>query len=53
MKVHITTAPANGERLGDSGEYVGGALNVAVLPPPMPPLRGRLETVAGDIDMPP
>lgn len=52
MKVHITTAPAKGERLGDSGEYVG-ALNVAVLPPPMPPLRERLEKAAGDIDMPP
>jgi len=49
MKEHITTAPAKGDRLAELGEYVG-ALNVALLPPP---LRDRLEIVAGGVDMPP
>jgi len=39
MKVHITMAPAKGERFAEPGEYVG-------LPPPLPPLRERLEIVA-------
>jgi len=45
MKVHITMAPTKGERFADRGEYVG-ALNAVILPPPLPPLRERLETVA-------
>jgi len=45
MKVHITTAPAKGERFADFGEYVG-ALNVVALPPPLLPFRERLEIVA-------
>lgn len=48
MKEHITTAPAKGDRLAELGEYVG-ALNVAVLPPP---LRDVLEFDAENGDIP-